>query len=68
MENTSQLAQKMMDLTKYGNDTKFVVENVQVEFFVPYTRNVWEFRVNGVVTERRYTAKQAALYLTQLLK
>lgn len=39
---------------------------ITVDFFHPYTRATWEFRVNGVLRDRRYTAKSAASHFVEL--
>lgn len=66
MKNNMTVVQAMANLTKFGNQSKMVLANVEVEYFTPYTRTTWEFTVNGVLAERRYSAKTAAKYWCEL--
>jgi hypothetical protein len=59
------LVQRFADMKRFGN-SKMADGSIGVEFFHPYTRSVWEFRVDGVVVDRRYSPKTAAAFFVEL--
>jgi hypothetical protein len=66
MRNSMIVVQQMANLSKFGNPSKLVLGNVEVEYFTPYTRTTWEFTVAGALAERRYSPKTAAKYWCEL--
>lgn len=66
MTNDATKVQKMADLKGLKSGHRAVSGNIQVEYFTPYTRTTWEFRVDGVVVDRRYSAKTAAALWVEL--
>jgi len=65
------LVQRFSDMRREG---RHWMEDgaIAVEFVVPCARktcgrNTWEFRINGVVTARRYSPKTAAAYFVELI-
>ena len=63
MANNMMTVQAMADMKKVGK-SELTNGNITINFFHPYR---WEFRVDGVVIERRYTPKTAAAYYHELL-
>jgi hypothetical protein len=57
--------QKMANMKHAGKHT-LVDGAISIQFFNPYTRSTWEFSVDGVVIDRRYSPKTAAAYYAEL--
>jgi hypothetical protein len=66
MINDMALVQRFANMQRFGQDV-MTDGNIAVSFFHPYTRTVWEFRVDGVITDRRYSPKTAAAYFVALV-
>lgn len=66
MTNNTMLVQQMANLKNLKTGHKMASGNIEVEYFTPYTRTTWEFRVDGVVIDRRYSPKSAAKFWVEL--
>ena len=56
----------MANLKNFSTGHKMVSGNIAVEFFCPYTRTTWEFQVDGIIVDRRYSPKTAAQFWVEL--
>ena len=66
MTNDMMKVQKMANLKNFSTGHKMVSGNIAVEFFCPYTRTTWEFQVDGIIVDRRYSPKTAAQFWVEL--
>jgi hypothetical protein len=66
MTTSMVLVQKMADMQRGPSYSTLIDGFICVEFFKPYTRPTWEFRFDGVMIDRRYTAKTAAAFFAAL--
>jgi hypothetical protein len=57
--------QKMANMKQVGKQI-LVDGSISIQYFSPYTRSTWEFSVDGVVVDRRYSPKTAAAYYAEL--
>jgi hypothetical protein len=66
MTNNMMIVQRMADLKSFKSSHEMISGNIRVEYFTPYVRTTWEFRVDGVVIDRRYSPKSAAKFWVEL--
>lgn len=55
-------------LTDHGSTHKMSDGNIAIEFFRPYTRSTWEFKVSGVEVGRRYSPRTATRFYLELFE
>ena len=58
--------QKMANMQHGPSFSSVIDGNIRIEFFKPYTRSTWEFSLDGVVIDRRYSPKTAAQFYAEL--
>ena len=58
--------QKMANMQRGQDFSSLIDGSIRIDFFKPYTRPTWEFRVDGDMVDRRYSPKTAAAFYAEL--